>query len=746
MRGQDLVEHLLGVEQVATVNSEDAYGTAGIQDFTSTAARRGLKVLASTSFVNFKEDFSSNVDVLQRSGALVVVLFCHTTDAPRFIQAMQAAGADNITYVGSESVTLAVESMVRSSPEQASRLRGFVGMAQSGGVGDKYTAFKARLSAFQTTVSGEGWCSSATDDDGRLLWSTADGGCPWAGGNASLDFYAPYAYDAVYAMAHAINRTLAAAPDASIDGAELMSQLLSVTFMGASGRVGFDEHGDRDDLGVSYDVYNVASQGTVLLGRWQPGSTWSVRFASPLASYVAVDGSSRAPELASSPLLLRLGVLCEGANSSMRTVRETCDHVHHTVDRLNDKTDGWYDELLPNHTIVTATRSVGCVEGRAQRGWLELQDSLPGFTAVIGPDCSNDVAELAGLAWRNSTGNRAVLISPQSTAPDLGDEVLYPNLARAISTDGHVALALVKLCDTLGWDRVALLHDDTVWGSGGAAAFQESWFAAHGEELRGGVVSFKLAAFYDGSVHARDLLSRLDAASARVIVVVTQPDVQRAIYAYAYDHKILYGPGFAFFSFWATVDAFSNDDGSTNTSAVQGAEGLLGLLPTVSAGGSTVAERMIELWRGASSTNCEGLAYCDADGDAASWTDYSAVSVDAVLLYAQAMDRLLLNEPQRMDDPDALYETMLQLPVFDGLAGPVHLGPDGDRLGRFQLINLHICQDGDDGRCGRRRQLSSSISLSQTFAAFVEVGDYDTLTRNMTVRASRVPTPHQVTS
>ena len=161
MRGQDLVEHLLGVEQVATVNSEDAYGTSGIQDFTSAASRRGLKVLASTSFVNFKEDFSSNVDVLQRSGALVVVLFCQSADATRFIQAMQAAGADNITYVGSEAVTLAVNSMVRSSPEQASRLRGFVGMAQSGGVGDKYTAFKARLSAFQATISGEG-CGAAT--------------------------------------------------------------------------------------------------------------------------------------------------------------------------------------------------------------------------------------------------------------------------------------------------------------------------------------------------------------------------------------------------------------------------------------------------------------------------------------------------------------------------------------------------------------------------------------------------------
>ena len=386
-----------------------------------------------------------------------------------------------------------------------------------------------------------------------------------------------------------------------------MTQLLNVTFMGASGLVGFDEHGDRD-LGVSYDVYNVASQGTVLLGRWQQGSTWSVRFASPLASYVAVDGSSSAPELASSALLLRLGVLCESAESAMKTVREQCDHIQHTVDRLNDKTDGWYDELLPNHTIVTATRSVGCVEGRAQSGWMELQESLPGFTAVIGPDCSNDVAEVAGLAWRNSTGNRAVVISPSSTAPILGDEMLYPNLARAISTDEHVAHALVKLCGTLGWDRVALLHEDSVWGSGGAKAFQDSWLATHGEELRGRLVSFSLAAFRNGSMHVRDLVSRIDA-SARVIVVIIQPDVQRALYAYVYDHKILYGPGFAFFSFWPTEDAFLNDDGSTNISAVQGAEGLLGLLPATRVGGSTVAERMVELWRGASSTNCEGLAY-----------------------------------------------------------------------------------------------------------------------------------------
>ena len=725
----DVVEHLLGVERLATVNSEDTFGASGMQQFKISATRRGLRLLASTSFANFQEDLSSSVEVLRRSGALVVVLFCQTEDASRFIQAMQAAGAHNITYVGPGAVTLAVRAMVADSPEQEARLRGFVGTGQSGGEGEAYTAFRARLNAFQATIFNESWCSPATDDDGRLLWATADGGCPWAGGDVSADFYAPFAYDAVYAMALAMSRTLAAANATSIDGETLLAQMLNLTFRGASGLVGFDEHGDRD-VGLAYEVYNVANQGMAMLGRWQQGATWSSRFTSS-ASYVAADGSSRAPELASAANILSLGVLCKDAESEIGSFREQCDHVMHTVDRINDKADGWYDNILPNHTIVTATRSVGCVEGRAQRGWLELQESLPGFTAVIGPDCSNDIADVAGLAWRNSTGNRAVVLGTSSTAPQLSNDAEYPNLARAVSTDEKLAEALVNFCVNLGWDRVAILHDDTVWAAGSAAAFQAS-FAAHGEVLHGGLVSFSLSAFRNGSVHARDLLSRLDAASARVIFVATQPWVQRAIYAYAYDHKILFGPGFGFISSWVTEQAFSNDDGSVNTSTVQGAEGLIGLRPPMLAY-SAVAESMVELWRAASSTYCDGLSYCDADGDPARWVDYSSNAVDAVLLYAHGMDTLRRDAPHSINDPDALYAAILAQPTFDGLAGPVTLGPDGDRLGRYEVVNFQVCSGGAGSQCGRRRQLSSSISLSQTVAAFVTVGTYDTITRNLTV-------------
>ena len=173
-----------------------------------------------------------------------------------------------------------------------------------------------------------------------------------------------------------------------------MSTLLNTTFSGASGNVSFDENGDRY-TGISYDVYNMAGQGLVKLGKWRQGATWAERFAQelPAASYVAVDGSSKAPELSSSALLLPLGVLCKDSDSPKKTPREVCDHIKHTIAALNNKSDGWYDELLPNHTIVTAVRSAGCgVEGvDAQNAWLELQASLPGFTAVIGPGCGGDV-------------------------------------------------------------------------------------------------------------------------------------------------------------------------------------------------------------------------------------------------------------------------------------------------------------------------------------------------------------------
>ena len=469
----------------------------------------------------------------------------------------------------------------------------------------------------------------------------------------------------------------------------------------------------------------------VKLGKWRQGATWAERFAQePAASYVAVDGSSKAPELSSSALLLPLGVLCEDSNSPKKTPpREVCDHIKHAVEALNNKNDGWYDELLPNHTIVTAVRSAGCgVEGLTRSAWLELQASLPGFTAVIGPDCSSDVRAVAGREWRASDGGRAVVISPSSTAPTLSDESAYPNVARALANDTQGSAAIAALCVALGWDRVALIHDSTTWGAGGAAAFQAAFEAGGGEILPGGQISFTLEEFDSGAVHARELLEQIKDQEAKVIVMIVQPYIQRALLAWSFDHETLYGPGYGWVSFWPGEAAFHSPDGSVNTSALQGAEGLISLHPTFDTS-RAVTKSMVDMWRQVSSSECDGIAFCNADGDPNTWPAYAANAVDAVLLYAHAMDELRRTVPLSMDNPDALYETMLQLPSFEGLTGHVNLDDAGDAQGRFTFINFQKCAAGG---CGLRRKLVSIFSAAFDFK-FVELGVvYDPLTGKMT--------------
>ena len=379
---------------------------------------------------------------------------------------------------------------------------------------------------------------------------------------------------------------------------------------------------------------------------------------------------------------------------------------------------------------MTATQSVGCVDSRARSGWRALEESLPGFAAVIGPTCSNDVADLADAEWRARYGSRAVVISPQSSAPKLANKIDYPNVARTVGTEVHRARAFAKLCEIFDWYHVALLHDNSVWGAGGAAAIKTSVEAVNGEIIT--TVDFDLAAFDNGTLHVRELLARLDAASPRVIVVVTQLRVQRALYAWVFDHEILYGPGYGYFTFWPGERMLHNQDGSVNMSAVQGAKGVLGLRPSALMGAPGVVEPIVDLWRTKSSSNCAGLAYCDSDGCPASWTEYSPPTVDAVLLFAHAMDALYRTAPLSMGDPDALFAAMLQLPAFEGVTGPVQLGDDGDVLARHTLVNLQMFT-GADIPCERRRQLESSISLPETRVAFFEVGEYDSLTRRLTV-------------
>ena len=91
----------------------------------------------------------------------------------------------------------------------------------------------------------------------------------------------------------------------------------------------------------------------------------------------------------------------------------------------------------------------------------------------------------------------------------LSNEESFPNVARAIANDTHHALAIAEVCADREWTRVALVHDDSTWGLGGAAAFQDSFGARGMVVLPGGLVNITEDDFNSGKVHARDILEQL---------------------------------------------------------------------------------------------------------------------------------------------------------------------------------------------------------------------------------------------
>jgi len=88
--------------------------------------------------------------------------------------------------------------------------------------------------------------------------------------HASEEPYAGYAYDATWAFGHALHQLL------EIEGRNvsdvgfrrrLNSALFNVDFEGVTGRVGFDEVGDRED--ILYDIMNFRKNGSLqTVGSW----------------------------------------------------------------------------------------------------------------------------------------------------------------------------------------------------------------------------------------------------------------------------------------------------------------------------------------------------------------------------------------------------------------------------------------------------------------------------------------------
>lgn len=359
-------------------------------------------------------------------------------------------------------------------------------------------------------------------------------------------------------------------------------------------------------------------------------------------------------------VVLKLGIYCNVATDSSgatdATALQECDTAYHAVDVINNKNDGLLDDILPYARIEVNSEhaSIPCGEGQgaaAQAAWKRLNtffgngdgssSSSSGssvsesFYATIGPYCSGDVAAVTNAEWRAANNASQVVLSQASSASMLADDQKYVNLARLVTSERGVNIGAAALCNLYGWKRVAIVHENTVWGTDSAMQFERAMLESdddsaesnllythfgglnrtqcvgdelnseRGNKTKSGAQRTRIVepakgcdpatSFdYDSMVYndkdqcsggfcAENILEELVKLDAQVVFLSLSPRLQRHFYRAVYLNRDvpgrkMHGKDFAFISGWLRSDVIMDHSGKDiDLIAAQGALGVLGL-------------------------------------------------------------------------------------------------------------------------------------------------------------------------
>ncbi|MCE7735883.1 MAG: ABC transporter substrate-binding protein [Candidatus Heimdallarchaeota archaeon] len=258
----------LGITSVSTLATSDDYGLGGIDVFEAAAIAAGITVDVTQRFEPGATDVSSQLTALKAGTATTIVLNVVVGDAKTvFAQALAAgvSSADGIQWVGTDGPTQ--DQVFEGAAAVETAMTGMIGTApnRGAGTGDTYNHFLD-------------------------LWECANNETYSGSGDRAPNTYATFAYDAVYAFAHAVD---AIGTDAE-DGAKLLAQLKLTSFTGATGQVSFNDKGDRTGV---YDVLNLQGGAFATVGSFDSTGLkqWADMKDDAGAVAFAKDGTSTAP-------------------------------------------------------------------------------------------------------------------------------------------------------------------------------------------------------------------------------------------------------------------------------------------------------------------------------------------------------------------------------------------------------------------------------------------------------------------
>ena len=682
----DLAFHHFNYTRIATVASTDTYGSSGIRAFTEQANALGMTILTSISVVASSLDYSEQFAQLRRSGARVILIFCGTFDASRFIEHAYDAGIGGPGYLwlGSDAVSNhETMSMVADDARRQRIFQGFVGLTPATLAGSAaYEAYERRRRALRSTVgNGTGACDLEVDDDAQLMWAADHDGnastpLECAGSDHQVDgTYAPYSYDATFALAHALHQLVEVRRRHAIDGRELFSVLLgNVSFEGVTGRVEFNDassdpsrqaHGDRR-VGVQYHVMNFGASGALeVVGAWQPcrslvACDFGERFVTSAPFTFSTADGYKPHDGSEVGLLMRLederveGGLGDGPKIAACAALLAAKHANERNGSIVPELAHGVDQsfhLVPRPINIRADAAT------AIGSYLGVRSRIDAFADGAASRTNVHLAQLGAI-------DGVPQLSYYSSSPDLSD-AKYSFFGRTFVSDATSASVLAAQLASFGWSNFGVLHVRDEWASAFSEHLAQNAFAL-------GLTHHSASWTETDASEMEQAVRMIDESHVNVIVFLCfSVDIGRFLRIAS--AAGLLSPGYAWITIEGEVNAAQAD---TDETLAQLMSGMLSFEanPVPSPG----FQRLAAVW------SSLGPAECNASGAAGVFdvppsvfdqppSLYAAFAYDAVAAIALAL--------QASDNPHDGNEVLGAVSAlrFDGATGPVAFDSAHDR-------------------------------------------------------------------
>jgi ABC-type branched-subunit amino acid transport system substrate-binding protein len=369
----------------------------------------------------------------------------------------------------------------------AQALRGTIGLRVSSRPSSVSPAFYSAWLAQSST-----WCSPATDDttpSHPLHRLEVAGGSSTCSGlnfssyalsplNSSLSLSALYVYDSTVMVARALHSLLVDKGQASFTKTELLRAIQGLHTTGASGAISFDERGNRD-TGFRYEVLVFDSEryatssvtlsyglvGVLNDTHYLPCSLLSTEQRRCIARPVfnSLDNSpptdARPYSHSSMPAVLKIGAFFQPYDSEGAFFPEQAQYMAAflmAIEEINDKTDGLWDNLLPNTTLVSSiqipdTTHLVSVEDQA----VYLSDNA--FTTGVTIALSALDSDLVKSTHRVLTQTKLPMIHSVATAAEFGEGSVFPYKVQTSPVSSFQGMVFQNiLCHHFRYQRVAI--------------------------------------------------------------------------------------------------------------------------------------------------------------------------------------------------------------------------------------------------------------------------------------------------